>query len=74
LAGPVKELIQISAKRGRLIRPDLKLGLCGEHGADPKNIDFCKEAGLNYVSCSPYSVPLPLLAIAQLNVKEKKNK
>jgi pyruvate,orthophosphate dikinase len=74
LAGPVKEMIEISASRGRLTRPDLKLGLCGEHGADPKNIDFCKDTGLNYVSCSPYSIPLALLAISQINIKEKMSK
>ncbi len=68
LGEPVKELVGISAQRGKLSRPDLKTGLCGEHGADPANIAFCKEAGLNYVSCSPYSVPIALLAVAQLNL------
>jgi pyruvate,orthophosphate dikinase len=69
LAPPVKELVKMSATRGKLTRPDLKLGLCGEHGADPANIAFCKEAGLHYVSCSPYSVPIALLAVAQMNLK-----
>ena len=64
----MKELIGISARRGKLSRPDLKTGLCGEHGADPENIAFCKAQGLDYVSCSPYSVPIALLAVAQLNL------
>ncbi|MCP4137633.1 MAG: pyruvate, phosphate dikinase [bacterium] len=71
LGDEVKELIGIAALRGRLTRPDIKMGLCGEHGADPKNIGFCMEAGLNYVSCSPYSIPLAKLAIAQRNIKMK---
>lgn len=70
LGQPVKELIQVSAERGHIVRPDLKLGLCGEHGADPENIEFCFQAGLDYVSCSSYSVPIALLAVAQLNIKE----
>ncbi len=64
----VKELITIAVKRGRMTRPDLIIGLCGEHGAIPENIKFCIQAGLNYVSCSSYSVPIALLAIAQYNV------
>ncbi len=64
----VKELVAIAAKRGRLTRPDLKAGLCGEHGAIPENIQFCMEAGLDYVSCSSYSVPIAKLAVAQLNL------
>ena len=70
LGQPVKELIGISAQRGRITRPDIKLGLCGEHGADPANIEFCRAAGLDYVSCSPYSVPIALLAVAQTNIKK----
>jgi len=61
----VKELIALATARGRLTRPDLVCGLCGEHGANPANVRFCMEAGLNYVSCSPYSVPIALLAVAQ---------
>ncbi len=71
LGVPVKELIKISSIRGRLTRPDIKLGLCGEHGADPENIEFCRAAGLQYVSCSSYSVPIALLAVAQLALKEE---
>ncbi len=70
LGEEVKELIEVAALRGRLTRPDIKLGLCGEHGADPENIDFCIKAGLNYVSCSPYAIPLAKLAIAQNNLKK----
>jgi pyruvate,orthophosphate dikinase len=64
----VKELVAVAAKRGRLTRPDLKTGLCGEHGAIPENIRFCMEAGLDYVSCSSYSVPIAKLAVAQINL------
>jgi pyruvate,orthophosphate dikinase len=68
LGDPVKELIGIASIRGRLTRPDIKMGLCGEHGANPDNIAFCIETGLNYVSCSPYSIPLAKLGIAQYNI------
>jgi pyruvate,orthophosphate dikinase len=70
LGEPVKELISIAALRGRLTRPDIKMGLCGEHGANPDNIAFCIEAGLNYVSCSPYAIPLAKLGIAQYNLNK----
>jgi pyruvate,orthophosphate dikinase len=59
------ELIAIATERGRLTRPDLVCGLCGEHGANPATVRFCMDAGLNYVSCAPYSVPIALLAVAQ---------
>ncbi|MGH6867228.1 MAG: pyruvate, phosphate dikinase, partial [Methyloceanibacter sp.] len=62
LDGAVKELVEIAAQRGRKVRPDLKIGLCGEHGGDPDSIAFCEKAGLNYVSCSPYRVPVARLA------------
>jgi pyruvate,orthophosphate dikinase len=61
----VKELIAMAVERGRMTRPDLTAGLCGEHGANPDNVRFCMEAGLDYVSCSSYSVPIALLAVAQ---------
>jgi pyruvate, orthophosphate dikinase len=61
----VGELIRIAADRGRKTRPDLKLGICGEHGGDPASIRFCHEVGLDYVSCSPYRVPIARLAAAQ---------
>jgi pyruvate,orthophosphate dikinase len=61
----VGELVRIGAERGRSVKPDLKIGICGEHGGDPRSISFCNEIGLNYVSCSPYRVPVARLAAAQ---------
>jgi pyruvate, orthophosphate dikinase len=61
----VGEIVRIAAERGRATRPDLKLGICGEHGGDPASIAFCREVGLDYVSCSPYRVPIARLAAAQ---------
>jgi pyruvate, orthophosphate dikinase len=61
----VGEMIKIAAARGRATRPDIKLGICGEHGGDPASIHFCREIGLDYVSCSPYRVPIARLAAAQ---------
>ncbi len=61
----VGDLIKIAAERGRAVRPDIKLGICGEHGGDPASIAFCDAAGLDYVSCSPYRVPIARLAAAQ---------
>ncbi|OIQ94534.1 pyruvate, phosphate dikinase [mine drainage metagenome] len=61
----VGELIRIAAERGRATRPDIKLGICGEHGGDPASIAFCQSVGLTYVSCSPYRVPIARLAAAQ---------
>lgn len=61
----VGELIDIACRRGRKTRPDLKLGICGEHGGDPASIRFCERVGLEYVSCSPYRVPVARLAAAQ---------
>ncbi|MBA7697118.1 Pyruvate, phosphate dikinase [subsurface metagenome] len=69
LGEQVKELIKLAIDRGRLTRPDIIMGLCGEHGAEPANIPFVKDVGLNYVSCSPYGIPIAKLAIAQLNLK-----
>jgi len=68
----VGELIQLAAERGRKTRRDIKLGICGEHGGDPASIHFCQKVGLNYVSCSPYRVPIARLAAAQAAIKEKK--
>lgn len=67
----VKELINTSVRRGLMTRPELKKGLCGEHGAVPENIKFCMDAGLDYVSCSVYSVPIALLSVAQQTISEK---
>jgi len=61
----VGELVQLAAERGRKTRPDIKLGICGEHGGDPASVHFCQDVGLNYVSCSPYRVPIARLAAAQ---------
>ena len=61
----VGELMMIGAERGRSTRPDIKLGICGEHGGDPASIAFCEKIGLDYVSASPYRVPIARLAAAQ---------
>jgi pyruvate,orthophosphate dikinase len=61
----VGQLVRIASERGRSVKADLKLGICGEHGGDPSSIDFCYRTGLNYVSCSPYRVPIARLAAAQ---------
>ncbi|MDR1429418.1 MAG: pyruvate, phosphate dikinase [Spirochaetaceae bacterium] len=66
----VMELIALAVERGRLTRPDLVCGLCGEHGANPGNVRFCMDAGLDYVSCSPYSVPIALLAVVQAELEK----
>ena len=71
LQEPVKELIGMATERGRYVRPDLICGLCGEHGAEPANISFCMDAGLNYVSCSPFGIPVAKLTIAQMNLKNQ---
>ncbi len=70
----VGELVQIAADRGRKTRPDLKLGICGEHGGDPASIAFCQKVGLTYVSCSPYRVPIARLAAAQAALAVSFNK
>jgi pyruvate,orthophosphate dikinase len=74
LEKPVKELILKAVQRGTITRPDLLKGLCGEHGAEPENIAFCIENGLDYVSCSTFSVPIASLAVAQTLIKKKMNK
>ena len=66
----VGELVEIGATRGRATRPDLKIGICGEHGGDPASIEFCHRVGMNYVSCSPYRVPIARLAAAQAALKK----
>ena len=67
----VGELVKIAAERGRKTRPDIKLGICGEHGGDPASIAFCEKAGLDYVSCSPFRVPIARLAAAQAALGRK---
>ncbi len=66
----VGKLVEMAAKLGRQTRPDIKLGICGEHGGDPSSVEFCHRTGLNYVSCSPFRVPIARLAAAQAKVKE----
>ena len=61
----VGELVKIGVERGRKVRPKLKVGICGEHGGDPASVAFCHEAKLDYVSCSPFRVPIARLAAAQ---------
>uniref|UniRef100_A0A7C3MJF6 Pyruvate, phosphate dikinase n=1 Tax=Dictyoglomus thermophilum TaxID=14 RepID=A0A7C3MJF6_DICTH len=68
----VGELMKIAIQKGRSTRPDLKVGICGEHGGDPKSIEFCYQIGLNYVSCSPFRVPVARLAAAQATLKYQK--
>jgi pyruvate,orthophosphate dikinase len=68
----VGELVRMAAEKGRATRPDIKLGICGEHGGDPASIHFCEEVGLDYVSCSPYRVPIARLAAAQAAVRAKR--
>ncbi|MEW5767908.1 MAG: pyruvate, phosphate dikinase [bacterium] len=67
----VGELIQIGVTRGRSTRPDLKVGICGEHGGDPSSVEFCHLVGLNYVSCSPFRVPIARLAAAHAQLKNE---
>jgi len=70
----IGEFIKITVERGRAVRKDLKIGICGEQGGDPASVEFCHKAGLNYVSCSPFRVPIAILAAAQAQVKEKSKK
>ena len=67
----VGKLIKMAAELGRQTRPDIKLGICGEHGGDPASVEFCHNVGLNYVSCSPYRVPIARLAAAQAAIKQR---
>ena len=68
----VGQLMEIAVEKGRQTRPDIKLGICGEHGGDPDSVKFCHSIGLNYVSCSPYRVPVARLAAAQAAIEEKR--
>ena len=61
----VGQLVEMAVERGRRTRPDIKLGICGEHGGEPKSVEFCHRLGLDYVSCSPYRVPIARLSAAQ---------
>jgi pyruvate, orthophosphate dikinase len=64
----VGQLIRTGTEKGRSVKPNLKVGICGEHGGDPSSIAFCNEIGLNYVSCSPFRVPVARLAAAQASL------
>ena len=65
----VGQLIRMAVEKGRSVRPDLKCGICGEHGGEPSSVKFCHRVGLNYVSCSPFRVPIARLAAAQAAVE-----
>ena len=68
----VGKLMEIAVKLGKATRPNLHCGICGEHGGDPSSIEFCHKIGLNYVSCSPFRVPIARLSAAQAAIKDKK--
>ncbi len=65
----VGQLVEIGTKKGRSVKPNLKVGICGEHGGEPSSVEFCHRVGMNYVSCSPFRVPIARLAAAQANIK-----
>ena len=69
----VGKLVAMAAKLGRQTRPELHLGICGEHGGDPSSVEFCHRVGLDYVSCSPFRVPIARLAAAQAAIKDSRN-
>jgi pyruvate,orthophosphate dikinase len=70
----VGELLRIGAERGRRTRPEVVLSVCGEHGGDPDSIAYCRAAGFDYVSCSPFRVPVARLAAAHLAIRDPKNR
>ena len=65
----VGKLVDMAVKLGRATRPDIHLGICGEHGGEPSSVDFCHRVGLDYVSCSPFRVPIARMAAAQAQIK-----
>jgi pyruvate,orthophosphate dikinase len=67
----VGKLMKMAIENGKAVRPDLHIGICGEHGGDPTSVEFCDEIGLDYVSCSPFRVPIARLAAAQAAIKHK---
>jgi len=69
----VGQLMKMAVEKGRSVNPDLECGICGEHGGEPKSIAICHELGLNYVSCSPFRVPIARLAAAHAALKDKRN-
>ena len=70
----VGQLVEMGTNRGRSVKPNLKVGICGEHGGDPDSVEFCHNAGLDYVSCSPFRVPIARLAAARAALKDKPKK
>jgi len=66
----VGQLVEMAVKKGRQTRPDIKLGICGEHGGEPSSVEFCHRTGLNYVSCSPFRVPIARLSAAQAALRD----
>ena len=66
----VGQLVEMGVKKGRATRPDLKVGICGEHGGEPSSVKFCAKLGMNYVSCSPYRVPIARVAAAQAAIED----
>jgi pyruvate,orthophosphate dikinase len=66
----VGQLVKLGTQRGRETQPDLKVGICGEHGGEPSSVAFCHEVGMNYVSCSPFRVPIARVAAAQAAIQE----
>jgi pyruvate,orthophosphate dikinase len=67
----VGQLVEMGTKKGRQTKPELKVGICGEHGGEPSSVKFCARLGMDYVSCSPYRVPIARLAAAQAAVEAK---
>jgi pyruvate,orthophosphate dikinase len=67
----IGEIIKLGIQKGRSTRKDLEIGICGEHGGEPKSVEFCHKVGMDYVSCSPFRVPIARLAAAQAVLKEK---
>ena len=67
----VGQLMKIAVEKGRKTRKDIKIGICGEHGGEPSSVEFCNTLGFNYVSCSPYRVPIARLAAAQAVLKQE---
>jgi pyruvate,orthophosphate dikinase len=69
----VGEIMRIATERARSHRPEISIGLCGEHGGDPESVRFCEESGFDYVSCSPFRVPIARLAAAQATIRARRN-
>jgi pyruvate,orthophosphate dikinase len=65
----VGQVVKIGVEKGRSTKPELKVGICGEHGGEPSSVKFCDKVGMNYVSCSPYRVPIARVAAAQANIE-----